>query len=90
MSSRVTSRRWLCAVSQGTAAILSSPILFVYAKLGNTPPVPKGFARPQQGDGVVVSVQRDHHVLESEPDALWVSVAVIAMVAFSYWLSVLL
>ena len=42
---------------------------------------------------LVVSVQRDHHVSKSESGAswpeLWVSAAVIAMVAFSYWLSML-
>jgi hypothetical protein len=40
---------------------------------------------------VVVLTQRDHQVLESESGALWpalwVGVAVVAMVAFSYWLS---
>ena len=42
---------------------------------------------------LVVSVQRDHHVLESQSGVLgpelWVTAAVVAMVAFSYWLSVL-
>ena len=42
---------------------------------------------------LVVSVHRDHHMLESESGALWpalwVGAAVIAMVAFSYWLSML-
>jgi hypothetical protein len=40
---------------------------------------------------LVVSMERDHHVLESESGglwpALWVGAAVVAMVAFSYWLS---
>jgi hypothetical protein len=38
-----------------------------------------------------MSMQRDHHVLESESGALWpalwVGAAVVAMVAFSYWLN---
>jgi uncharacterized membrane protein len=33
-----------------------------------------------------VSMQRDHR-LEHETGALWVTAAVIAMVALSYWLS---
>ena len=40
---------------------------------------------------VVVSIQRDHQVLEPEAGALWpalwVGASVVAMVAFSYWLS---
>jgi len=40
-----------------------------------------------------VSTQRDHQVLESESDALspalWIGAAVVAMVAFSYWLNVM-
>jgi hypothetical protein len=40
-----------------------------------------------------VLTQRDHQVLESESGALWpalwVSVAVVAMVAFSYWLNMM-
>ena len=100
MSSRVTSRRWPCAVSQGTAVILSPTILFVYAKLRNTTTVPRDLPASESGrhdprSGVMelmVSVPRDHQVLESESGALWpalwVSAAVVAMVAFSYWLSV--
>ena len=38
-------------------------------------------------------MQRDHQVLEPETGALWpamwVGVAVVAMVAFSYWLNVM-
>jgi hypothetical protein len=38
-----------------------------------------------------MSMQRDHHVDESEPGAvllaLWVGAALAAMVAFSYWLN---
>jgi hypothetical protein len=40
---------------------------------------------------VVMSMQPDHHVDESEPGALslalWVGAALAAMVAFSYWLN---
>jgi hypothetical protein len=40
---------------------------------------------------VVVLTQRDHPVLETESGALWpavwVGAAVVAMVAFSYWLN---
>jgi hypothetical protein len=40
---------------------------------------------------VVMSMDRDHHVLESESGAwwpaVWVGAAVVAMVAFSYWLN---
>ena len=40
---------------------------------------------------VVMLTQRDHQVLESESGALWpalwVGAAVVAMVAFSYWLN---
>jgi hypothetical protein len=42
---------------------------------------------------VVVSMHRDHHAVESEAGALWpalwVGAAVVAMVAFSYWLNVM-
>ena len=38
-------------------------------------------------------MQRDHQVLEPESGtlwpALWVGVALVAMVAFSYWLNVM-
>jgi hypothetical protein len=39
-----------------------------------------------------MSTQNDHQVLEPESGvwlALWVGVAVVAMVAFSYWLNML-
>ncbi len=42
---------------------------------------------------VVVSIQGDHHVSEPEAGAvwpvLWVGAAVVAIVAFSYWLNVM-
>src|SRR5262245_53861309 len=51
---------------------------------------PQGICAPRsRAMELVVSVQRDNRVLESEPGVLWVSAAVIAMVAFSYWLSTL-
>src|SRR5690242_2853718 len=80
------------------AAILSPPILFVYAKLRNTTIVPRDLRRPSLGatrPAVCrwrwsMLTQRDHQVLETESGALWpalwVGAAVVAMVAFSYWL----
>jgi len=42
---------------------------------------------------VVMSMQSDHHVLESEAGAvwpaLWVGAAVVAIVALSYWLNMM-
>jgi hypothetical protein len=54
--------------------------------------VPKCLHR-QRSVKVVMSMQRDHQVLEPESGALWpalwVGAAVVAMVAFSYWLNVM-
>lgn len=82
----------------GIAAILSPPILFVYAKLRNTTTVPRDLAsgrcpRRPRAVTVVMSMQKDHQVLDPETGALWpalwVGAAVVAMVAFSYWLNVM-
>jgi hypothetical protein len=47
--------------------------------------------RPQRTVEVVVPMHKDHQVMESESGALWpalwVGAAVVAMVAFSYWLN---
>ena len=49
--------------------------------------------RLQRSVKVVMSMQRDHQVLEPEAGALWpalwVGAAVVGMVAFSYWLNVM-
>jgi len=79
---------------------LSPTILFVYTKFINTAAVPRDLRGPDWGylvrsvaTEVVVSMQRDHQVFESETGALWpalwVGASVVAMVAFSYWLSVM-
>jgi hypothetical protein len=54
---------------------------------------PQGFGVGGAALKVVMSMQRDHQVLEPESGALWpalwVGAAVVAMVAFSYWLNVM-
>ena len=67
----------------------------------NTTIVPRDLRRSEPGTPlvrsapmeVVMSMQRDHHVLESEAGAvwpaLWVGAAVVAIVALSYWLNMM-
>ena len=99
MSSRVTSRRAQCAES-GHCRNLVTADPFCLRKVKKYDDRPQGIAASGLGAArrsadveVVMSMQRDHHVLESESGALWpalwVGAAVVAMVAFSYWLNVM-